>query len=181
MAKVMKVISTELYNQLISTAFATKINKSDSIVDTAEKKHINEEQILESIAPRQKENAKRLLSFLTNFCGLSWNDSGEIIVNNQRSPFSNIIDLISLCISENKETGDNEKLSIPGLNEVVNILKANNCAKILVSKWFNENFLLPKEQTINIVNNESEFDDNADNDAKVNVSECKWIKYEDIV
>jgi len=107
MAKVMKVISTELYNQLISTAYANKMKKSDPI---AERKHIYEEQILESIDPRQKENAKRLLSFLTNFCGLSGNDSGEIIVNNRRSPFSNIIDLISLCIGKNEETGDHEKL-----------------------------------------------------------------------
>ena len=178
MAKVMKVISTELYNQLITTAHANKMKKPDPI---AERKHINEEQILESIDSRQKENAKRLLSFLTNFCGLSWNDSGEIIVNNQRCPFSNIIDLISLCISENGETGDHEKLLIPGLNEVVNILKVNNCAKILVSKWFKMNYLLPKEQTIDIVNNESEFNDNADNDAELNMSESKWIKYEDIV
>jgi len=40
-------------------------------------------------------------------------------------------------------------LAIPGLNKYVYLLKTNNCAKVLVSKWLNTNYLATKKQIIN--------------------------------
>ena len=108
MAKVMKVITAELYDSLNSRSFNER-EKCECESKMTEKENHEDSRlsidcILESVNQHRKAKANRLVRFLERQQNFSWNDKGEIIVKNERCPFSSFIDLLSngifciLCI-----------------------------------------------------------------------------------
>jgi len=208
MATILKVVSKQAFEQLknlnlASTEMQLKPTDSDSknseTVDVASKaddlansfnqsaSKMNTDDIIYSLNKCQRSKAERLLQFLQKNTTLRWNDWGELVSNQTRCPFSNIVDLLSLATRPKNPSA--EKLFIPGLLELVSQLMNANCPKNLLSNSFVKNYLdAPSQEMkidVNVPSNsclshshERDEVDMADESQPKSLLQQYWVSYE---
>jgi len=128
MAKIMKVISPELFNHLLAIDASTETNFVSFPENEIKQASIND--VLNFLNPCRTKKAKRLLDFLNG--KISCNEKGDIYLNDERCPFSNIVDFIGICLRQNDPNGNYAKNKLPGQESFVNFLKTLNCPKSLL-------------------------------------------------
>jgi len=93
MAKVMRVISDELYQELMTSLNSHEREKKDE-----KKTTFSVENIEKLIPSRQQKRVKKLLHFFQTSTNIQWSDNGEIILQDIPIHNSNIVDYLLLLI-----------------------------------------------------------------------------------
>jgi len=135
--KLMKVISKELYDQLVQAEQSTETKNSASLSSAS--RRLDTEKILTSFNNKQRSKACKLFSYLKDDKDFDWNDVGEIILRGKRVPFSHIIDLLCLASKPNGCATAKNFENIPGKYEFLEFVQSKNCPKEFFSNFFRSN------------------------------------------